>query len=94
MHTQIVRVRQTGRRTVRVEREIVIEVPYHISKSPQLLAAWIDQREQGGDALELWYPAGTPQLIALETEVLGHATRADVPMTPEELALYDAGDDV
>jgi hypothetical protein len=93
MPTQIVRVRQTGMRTIRVKRDIVVEVPCHISKSPQLLAAWIDEREQGGDALELWYPAGTPHLIALETEVVGHATRADVPMTPEELALYDAGDD-
>lgn len=92
MHTQFLKVRQTGLRTTRVERELVIEVPFHISKSSQLLEQWIDMHEQGGEALENWYPEGTPSIHAVETTVLGLATQAEIPMTPEELALYDAGD--
>lgn len=77
MHNQILKVRQTGARTVRVFREFTIEVPNHVAKDPQLLQEWVAKRNPG----KHWAPEGDPYIVIEETRPVAHRTEAEYPIS-------------
>ena len=70
MHTERVKVRQEGMRTVRVSRDFFIEIPHHIHRDPTLLTAWVQSLEQGCDPIEYWTPHGAPEIDVIRTTVV------------------------
>jgi hypothetical protein len=70
VHTENIRVRQEGLRTVRVSREFTVKAPHHIHSDPILLKAWIESLEMGGDPIEYWTPHGEPSIEVIRTTVV------------------------
>ena len=79
MHIERVRVRQEGMRTVRVCREVFVEVPLNIAQDRQLLHDWM----AGQRIRQYWEPIGTPCVVE-ETWALAHGGEAMYPPKESE----------
>lgn len=66
MHTERVRVRQEGMRTVRVSRDFFIEIPHHIARDQKRLHEWI----AGQQIRQYWEPHGSPAIEVIRTTVV------------------------
>lgn len=81
MHSERVKVRQFGIRTIHVSRDFFVEVPFHIHSDPTLLKAWVESLEHGGDPIEHWTPYGQPRIEVIRTTVVEQDPLADFQRT-------------
>jgi len=77
VHTERIKVRQEGIRTVRVSRELFVDAPFHIHSDPTLLTALVESMEHGGDPIEYWMPQGQPSIEVIRSSVIAEDPLAD-----------------
>ena len=92
MSTTIVRIRQSGTRSIDVHREFSVEVPEHISHDSKRIAEWIEESGLNDEATFDWTSGCDPLIHPGKISILGPAENADIPMTPQQRDFYNTNE--
>ncbi|NDC39511.1 MAG: hypothetical protein EBZ48_15980 [Proteobacteria bacterium] len=66
MHTETVKIRQEGIRTMRVSRDFIVDAPFHIARDQKRLHQWM----AGQRIRQYWEPHGAHDIEVIRTTVV------------------------
>ena len=92
MSTTIVRIRQSGIRSIDVHREFSVEVPEHIGHDSKRIAEWLEESGLNDEATLDWTSGRNPLIQPGKISILGTAENADIPMTPGLRDFYNTNE--